>query len=224
MEKKQFVVIGLGRFGESIACTLFQLGHDVLAVDIDDEQVEKIKDAVTLAVTIPNTNEETLKALGLNNFDVGIVAIGKDIQANILSALILKELGVKEVVARAQSPLHGKVLEKIGTDRIIYPERDMGTRVAYNLTSLSVIDYIELSPEYSIEEILVHKEMANRTIREMDIRAKYGINVLAIKKGEHLNISPEADAVLQADDILIVMGPNSGLLAMKKRFIKASSF
>ncbi|MGM0381371.1 MAG: potassium channel family protein [bacterium] len=218
METKQFIVIGLGRFGTSVAENLAELGHEVLALDIDEDQVEKVKDSATQAVTIDNLNEETLESLGAADLDVGIMAIGEDIQANIMGALMLKELDLM-VVARAQNELHGKLLGKIGADRIIYPEHDMGARVAYNLTAVNVLDYIELSPEISVAEVTVSPAMASQTLKDLNLRSQYGVNVLAIKKsGDEINISPRADDSPEEEDTLVLVGPNTGINEMKEKF------
>jgi trk system potassium uptake protein TrkA len=148
----QYVVIGLGRFGTSVAQTLYQMGCEVLAIDTDEEKVQAVANIVTHAVQADATDENAMRALGLRNFDVAIISIG-DIQASILTTLVLKEMGIKRLVAKALSELHGRVLEKIGADKVIYPERDMGMRVAHNLVSGSILDYMELAPGYSIIEV-----------------------------------------------------------------------
>ncbi|ADG06973.1 TrkA family potassium uptake protein [Kyrpidia spormannii] len=213
---KQFVVIGLGRFGSSVAKTLYQTGHEVLAIDGDREVIEDIMDSVTHAVQADATDEQALRALGLRNFDVAVVGIGGDIQASILCTLIVRELGVPFIVAKAQTELHGKVLSRIGADRVVHPERDMGLRVAHNLVSPNILDYIELSPDYSIAEVAAGKGMVGKTLRQLDIRAKYGCNVMAIKRGENINISPLADDRLREQDILVVIGSNEDLRRLEE--------
>ena len=156
-KNKQFAVIGLGRFGVSVARTLFKGGYEVLAIDSNEERVQKISSEVTHVVQADTTDENALKALGIRNFDVVVVAIGEDVQANVLTTLLLKELGVNYIVAKAKNELHGKMLEKIGADRVVYPERDMGQRVAHNLVSTNVLDYIELSPDLSLVEVTTPK-------------------------------------------------------------------
>ena len=161
MSKKQFLIIGLGRFGSSIAKTIYELGHDVLAIDKDEEKVQEISDYVTHAVQMDSTDESILKTLGVTNFDVAVVTIGSNLQDSVMATLILKELGVKYIIAKANNELHAKVLTKIGADKVVLPERDMGTRVAHNLVSSNILDYIELSEEYSILEIEAIKEWFN---------------------------------------------------------------
>jgi len=212
---KQFVILGLGRFGSSLARTLYSLGHDVLAVDENEDIIQDISDSVTHAVQADATDENSLRALGLRNFDVAVVAIGSSIQASILVTLIVKELGVKYVVAKAQSELHAKVLYKIGADRVVFPERDMGVRLAHNLVSSNVLDFIELAPDYSIVEIASLPEWEGKTLKELDMRVKYGINIMAIKRDEEINISPRADEVIQDNDILVVIGSNEDLTRLE---------
>lgn len=214
MKKKQFAVIGMGRFGSSVAKTLYGLGFEVLAIDSNEERIEDMIAFVTHAVTADTTDEDALRSLGIRNFDVVVVAIGQDIQASILTTLILKDMGVKTLIVKAQSELHGKVLQKIGADKVIYPERDMGQRVAHHLISPNIIDYIELSPDYSIVEILAAPGMVGKNLRELDIRAKYRCNVMGLKSDRGMNIAPHAEDKIKEGDILIVVGKNEDL----KRF------
>ncbi|NLZ52972.1 MAG: TrkA family potassium uptake protein [Thermoanaerobacteraceae bacterium] len=203
---RQFLVVGLGRFGSSLAKTLYNLGHDVMGIDSNEEIIQNIADSITHAVQADATDENTLKALGVRNFDVAIVSIGDDIQASILVTIMLKEMGIRYVVAKAQSQLHGKVLYKIGADRVVFPERDMGVRVAHNLVSSNILDYIELSPEYSIVEIVAIPAWFDKSLRQLNMRKKYGLNVMAIKRDDNVMISPHADDVILKDDILVVVG------------------
>ncbi|MCY6958710.1 potassium channel family protein [Clostridium brassicae] len=206
MKKRQFVVIGLGRFGSSIAKTLYSLGNDVLAIDADEDIVQGIADSVTHAVQADTTDENSLRTLGISNFDVAVVTIGSNVQASIMTALLVRELGVDYIVAKAHNELHAKVLKKIGVERVIFPERDMGVRVAHNLVSSNILDYIELSSNYSIAEIAAPKEWYGKTLKDIDMRAEYGINVMAIKKNDEVNIAPLADDVIQPDDIVVAIG------------------
>ncbi|KYO65228.1 potassium channel family protein [Thermovenabulum gondwanense] len=213
---KQFVVIGLGRFGSSVAKTLYKLGYDVLGIDSSEEIVQSMADSITHAVQADATDENTMKALGIRNFDVGIVSIGNDIQSSILVTLILKELGLKYVVAKANNELHGKVLYKIGADRVVFPERDMGIRVAHNLVSSNILDYIELSPDFSIVEIEALPEWYNKTLRNLDMRVKYGLNVMAIKRNDDIIVAPGADDIILEKDILVVVGKNKDIEKIEK--------
>lgn len=212
---KQFVVVGLGRFGSSVARTLAENDYNVLAIDSNEEKVQEIAKEVTHAVEADATDEEALRTLGVRNFDVAVVSIGDNIHANILSTLILKELGVPYVVVKAQNALHGKVLSKVGADRIVYPERDMGVRIAHNLISSNVLDYIEFAPDYSIVEIVSTPNMVGKSLAQLDLRSKFGVNVMAIKRGKDLNITPGANDRFLESDVLIVMGKNDDLDKLK---------
>ncbi|NOU63481.1 TrkA family potassium uptake protein [Paenibacillus sp. LMG 31461] len=216
--RNQFAVIGMGRFGSAVAKTLSQLGFEVLAIDQDEETVQDVSAYVTHAVQADSTDEEAMRALGIRNFDVVVVAIGEDIQASILTTLILKEMGVATTIVKAVNDLHGKVLKKIGADKIVYPERDMGQRVAHHMISSNIIDYIELSADYSIVEMRASKEMIGKSLRELDVRAKYGCNVIAIKHNEQMTIPPSAEAPLKQEDILVIVGKNSSLQNLEVTF------
>ena len=215
MSSKQFVVIGLGRFGSSVARTLYALGNDVLAIDISEAAVQEISDSVTHAVQADGTDENVLKSTGIRNFDVAVIGMGDDVQGSIMSTLLVKELGVKYVVAKAQSEIHAKVLYKIGADRVVFPERDMGTRVAHNLASSNILDYIELSSDYSIAEIAAIPDWIGKSLRELSMRSKYGMNVMAIKRNKDINISPGADDAILKDDVIVVIGGNEELNEIK---------
>ncbi|GFR39336.1 potassium transporter Trk [Insulibacter thermoxylanivorax] len=216
--KKQFAVIGMGRFGSSVATSLYRLGYEVLAIDKAEDRIEDVLNQVTHAVQADSTDEEALRAIGIRNFDVVVVAIGQDIQASILTSLVLKEMGVGMLVVKAQTELHGKVLTKIGADKVIFPERDMGMRVAHHLISPNILDYIELSEDYSIVEIHVTPRMVGKSLRDLDIRAKYGCNVMAIKTQDQMNIAPRAEDVIQKDDVLVVVGSNEDLRKFERSF------
>jgi trk system potassium uptake protein TrkA len=216
--KKQFAVIGMGRFGSSIAQSLSKLGYDVLAVDGDEQRVQEISQYVAHAVQADITDEEALRALGIRNFDVVVVAIGQDIQSSILTTLILKDMGVKTLIVKAQNDLHGKVVKKIGADKVIFPERDMGQRVAHGLISPNILDFIELSDNYSIVEMKATSKIMGKSLRQLDIRAKYGCNVMAIKSDGEMNIAPNADDLILKPDILIVVGRNEDLIEFEKDY------
>lgn len=216
---KQFVIIGIGRFGGAVAETLSELGHEVLVIDTDEEAIQKISDKVTHAVTADATDESVLKSLGVRNFDVAVVAIGSDIQSSILITLMLKELGVRYVVAKAQNELHARVLMKIGADKIVFPEREMGERVAHNLISSSILDFIELSEDHSIIEYAVPESWKGKALRNINMRARYGVTVVAIRNmnNESINISPKADSEIKDGDIMIVIGHNDDLKKLERK-------
>lgn len=209
--ERQFAIIGLGRFGTNMAKALYKMGYEVLAVDKSMQKVQDFSDEVTHVVQADATDENALRALGILNFDVVVVAIGEDVQSNIMATLQLREIGANYIVATARNTLQAKLLEKIGANRVVLPERDMARRVAYNLASTSVMDYIELSPQFSIVEITVPKAFQNKTLAESNIRAKYGINIVAIKRQDNLIISPLPSEELKENDIAVVVGSNDGI-------------
>ncbi|MCS1351556.1 TrkA family potassium uptake protein [Mechercharimyces sp. CAU 1602] len=214
---KQFAVVGLGRFGGSVAKTLHDMGYEVLAIDRDPERVQEYAQIVTHAVEANSTDESALKALGLRNFDVVVVAIGEDIQSSIMTTLLMKESGVSNVVVKARNDLHGKVLYKIGADKVVYPERDMGVRVVHHLISPNILDYIELADDYSIVEIRANEFFAGKTLQELDIRARFGCNVMAIRSGKGFNIAPLADDTIRLGDMLVVIGHNNDLKKLEEK-------
>jgi trk system potassium uptake protein len=211
MTKQSYAVIGLGRFGTSIASKLYDAGQEVMGIDINNELVDDSKISLTHAVVLDSTDEESLKSVGIRNFDYAIVAIGNDMQASILTVMVLKEIGVKQVIAKALNKRHGQLLEKVGADWVIHPERDMGERVAHQLLSPNVLNYIELSKEYNIEEIIIPSSMKEKSLRELDLRAKYNVNAIAILSNENLIISPSPDQIIQNGDKLVVIGPRDDL-------------
>lgn len=215
MVHKQYAVIGLGRFGASVAVTLSKLGHDVLAIDKDETLVHALAEEVTHVVQADAREEENIRALGLRNFDCVVVAIGDDVESNILIALMLKEMGVKQVVAKAQSELHGKVLQRLGVDRIIFPERDMGMRLAYNLQTGNVLDLIELAPDYSLMEITPPGWFIGKSLLEINLRAKHQLSVVVVKKRKGIVAVPGADTVIEEGDALVVVGLNKDLAALQ---------
>jgi trk system potassium uptake protein TrkA len=218
--KYQFAVIGLGRFGSSLSKELIKLGYEVLGIDKSEDAVDEMSDFITHAVVADSTDEEVLKSLGIRNFDCAVVAIGDDIQASILTAIVLKDLGVKTVVAKALSELHGKVLQKLDIDRIIYPERDMGIRVAHQLVSPNLLDYIELSKDYTIAEMSVPKCLDGFTIKDLDPRAKYGCSVVAINKENGVIIAPTATDIVHEKDVMVIIGTNEQIEKFETEVIR----
>ncbi|MGN7388219.1 potassium channel family protein [Sporosarcina sp. SAFN-015] len=215
--KKEFVVIGLGRFGGSIVNELVELDADVMAIDISPDRVEEFAQIATTAVAADTTDESALRSLGIRNFEHVVVAIGENIQASILTTLILKEIGVSRITVKAQNDYHAKVLKKIGADQVVHPERDMGKRIANNLVSNNILDYLELSDEYSIAEIRANEKLAGFTLIDLDIRAKYGVNIVAIKRDAQILVSPQAIEEIQLNDILIVIGSDLDIHKFEKK-------
>lgn len=211
MARNQYAVIGLGRFGTSIARRLHEAGHEVLGIDINEERVENAEPYVTDSAIADASEEKAIKSLGITNFDCVIVAIGDDIQSSILTVMLLKNLGIKKIIAKATSKRHGQVLDTIGVDWIIYPERDMGERVANQLLSPNMLNYIELSKDYNIEEIILPKKMIGKNLRELDIRARFKVSVIAIIRSNDIIVSPSPDELLRDEDILVTLGNRNDL-------------
>ena len=218
--KKEFAVIGLGRFGGSICRELIVQGMEVLAIDHDEDRVNEFASIASHAVIGDTTDESVLKSLGIRNFDHVIVAIGDDIQSSILTTLILKELGVSNITVKAQNDYHEKVLMKIGADHVVHPERDMGRRIAHKIASNNVLDYLELSDEHSIVEIVASDKLDGKSLIDLDIRAKYGINIVAFKRGSEIIVSPQANETIQTNDILIVIGADQDISRFEKKVLE----
>lgn len=226
---KQFAVLGLGRLGASVAMTFAQRGHQVLAIDKEKEPVQQISEFVTKAVQLDATDEKALRAVGIENVDAAVVSTGSDLEASILITLILKEIGVKEIVVKAVSEEHSRVLEKVGATKVVFPERDMGIRIANNLISPQIIEHIGLSEKFSILEIPAPKEFIGRSLRKLDAREKHGINIIAIKKKsydaaeggavdeEEINASPQADDIIEEGNILVIIGSIENIEKLKKK-------
>ena len=203
---KQYLVIGCGRFGSSVAKKMCQLGNEVMVIDKDEDSINNIAELVTHTAIVDVTEERDLKSIGLGNFDVVIVAISSDIRASIMATVMAKEMGVPKVVCKAKDELQAKVLYKIGADKVVFPERDMGIRLAYNLASENILDQINLDPEYSIMEIVTPQNWVGKTIIELNLRAKYDITVLAVKTQSGLKVMPSPNYKMQEKNILIIIG------------------
>lgn len=216
MKKKNrtFGVIGLGRFGYHVARTLAQGGAEVIACDVDEEKVREVSEYVSLAYVLDATDAKALKESGIADVDVAVVSAGENIEASILIVVQLKELGVKEVVAKAVNPLHGKVLEKLGVDRVVYPEKEMAIRVAHSLLAGEFIEEIPIGEKHSIFELKAFDFMLGKTLRELDVRKRFGVSVLAIKRGENLIVNPVGDEKILPGDILVVLGTTEQLSSM----------
>ncbi len=211
---KQFAVIGLGRFGLSVAATLRSQGHEVLAIDNDEENVQsaQTEEWVTQAICLDSTNIHALEELGLQGFDGVILAIGEDLQASILTALNLMELGVKKLIAKASDANHGKILERMNVPQVVFPERDMGKRVAQMVMQSSILESFQLDPRFSVIEMKAPEHVLNRTLAELNLRVKFGISVVAIKHGgTELAIIPGPDHVISENDLLVIIGDNQGI-------------
>lgn len=208
---KQIIVIGCGRFGSSVAKTLTKLGHDVMVIDQNYDIIKDMSEYVAHAVQMDTLDEASFRTIGLRNFDVAVVAIGSNIEASIMATLIAREAGVPIVIAKALTEIHGKLLTKVGADKIIYPERDMGMRVAYGLVTPNILDVIEFSPDYSIIETVALESWEEKSLKDLNLSRQYGMTVIAIKTGEHINIVPSAETVIYHDDVIVILGSNKNL-------------
>jgi trk system potassium uptake protein TrkA len=213
----KFIVIGLGRFGGTVAQTLVGLGNEVLGVDRDERVIARRRAGLTRVVQADATDVEALRAIGVRNFDVAVVAISSEVEASLAATLTLKEQGVPHVVAKAGSDRHCRLLVKVGADRVVFPQRDSGLRIAQYLAEPGYLDHIQLSPESSIVEITASGRMIGRTLRQLDLRAKYGVNVVVLRKsGGPLKVSPRADEMIETGDILVVIGNNESIRGLQK--------
>ena len=217
MKRKQFGVIGLGRFGSAMAMTLTELGHDVIGVDGDESRVQQLADVITHALQIDATDEKALRAAGIQDVDVAVVSIGENIESSLLVVMQLHELGIETIVAKAVTPLHGRILEKLGVSRVIFPEREMAIRIAHGLVMPNVIDYIELSRDFSIVEVPAPEAFVGRTLKQLELRPRLGLTLIAIKRQSDdsgavvTNIAPAADETIRPGDILALLGGNERL-------------
>ena len=209
--KKQYIVSGLGSFGNSVARTLIQNGCEVLVIDRDEEKTRAIADVVTCALSGDVREPEVLSGLGIRNFDGAVVAIGADMESGIVATMLVKELGVRHIIAKAQNDLQGKILRKVGADLVVLPEIEMGVRYAANLAHGNFFDAVELSPDVSMMEISVRRAWEGKSLRELNLRAKYKINVIGIKKEDGFDVNPDADEPLNINDELVAIGRNEVL-------------
>lgn len=216
MPSRQFAVIGLGRFGYHVAQTLSQAGCEVLALDVDGEKVQTVSEFVAYALQCDATDEKALREAGVQNVDVAVVSVGKNLEASILIVMTLRELGLKEIVAKAISPIHGKVLTNLGVKRVVYPEKESAVRVVHSLITPNQLEYLELAPGYSIVEIPAPQPLLGKALSESRIRTLYGVNVIAIKKsnvkGEAaFNLNPAPEDLLARGDIIVLIGKDKDI-------------
>ncbi len=211
MAKKSFLIIGLGRFGTSLATHLAVLGHEVMAVDRNEENVSAIADIVTHSLIADASEERVLQQLGISNFDCIVIAVGDDLRSSILTCVLCKERGAKRVIAKAYDDLHAKLLLKTGADKVVMPERETGIRLAHSLSNDGVLDFIGLSENCSISEINVPAGWVGKNIRDLDVRARYRVSIIAIRKDDEVIVAIDPMYVLESDDILIIIGYNEDL-------------
>lgn len=210
MARKSFAVIGMGRFGQSVVVELINKDVDVLVIDRDPERIARMSQIATHAVTLDTTDVQALKEVGISSIDCVVVAIGKDLQSSILTTLILKDLGVETVIVKVQNADHAKVVEKLGADEIIQPEQQSGKRLASKIVSDNVLDYIDLNESHSFIVVNATTKIIDSTIINLDVRNKFKINVVAIRRGEDV-IIPNADTVIEQEDQLLLIGNNNDL-------------
>jgi len=213
---KSYVVIGLGRFGTTLARQLCALGAQVLAIDVRSDLVQQVAEDVTHAVVGDAQDKEVLRALGVRDMDCAIIAIGDNLAASVLTTMNLKELGVPYIICKAHDETYRRVLEKLGVDKVVIPEQENAQRLARSLNSHNVLDYIELSEEYGILEVPAPKAWIGKTLKELDVRAKLGVNIIAVENDKKTNVSPAADYRIGEKDTLVILGENYALEAVQK--------
>ena len=213
---KTYVVIGLGLFGQALAKQLCTLGAEVLAIDRRDDLVQKVANDVTHAVVGDAQDKDVLRSLGVGHMDCAVIAIGDDLAASVLITMNLKELDVPYIVCKAQNETHSRVLKKLGVDRVVIPEQENAQRLGRTLYSHNVLDYIELSEEYGILEIPAPKVWIGKTLKELNVRAKLGVNIIAFQNNGKINVSPSADYAIRQEDVMVVLGDNYSLEAVQK--------
>ena len=217
MARRTFAVIGLGRFGSAMATTLTELGQEVIGVDGNEERVRAMADIVHQAVQLDATDERALRAAGIPEVDVAVVSIGENIEASVLVVMQVKELGVQTILAKAVTPLHGRILKKLGVSRLIFPEREMAVRLAHSLVVPNLIDYIELSKDFSIVEMPAPADWVDKSLKDLQLRGRFGLTLIAIRRpgatadGEITTVAPPAEELIRAHDILALVGANDRL-------------
>lgn len=209
--KKQYAVFGLGSFGESVAIALQGLGCEVIVVDDDMERIEDIANSVSYAMKADFGDPDVVRSLGTKNLDGVVVAVADNMEASIMATLVCKEIGVPYVISKAKNDLHATVLKKIGADAIIFPEKEMGVRLAKNLMSANFADWIALSPDYSLVETVIPRGWMGKSLQDLDVRRKYGINVVGIKVGEDVEVNPNPEKALEDGMVMILVGANKDL-------------
>lgn len=216
-KNRQVMVVGLGRFGASIARTLSEDGVQVLGIDRRMDLVENLRQELTQAVQADSMDRETLRMLGAGDFDTAFVTIGGDLKASCATTMLLKELGCRQVIAKAADEFHGRMLEKLGADKVLFPERDMGKRIAHNLVSGNLLEYIELSPDFSMVEIQAGAEWNGKALKELNLRQRLGINVVAVRSGGKTDALPTAETVIREGDVMLVVASEGTLDGLNRR-------
>lgn len=216
-EKKQFAIIGLGRFGGSVARTLALLGHDVLGIDSNPDIVQAFSHELTHVISMDAHDEEALRSQGMHNFDAVVVAIGNNVEANLFTTLLLKDLGVTNTIVMANDLMQGRVLKKIGATQVIFPHADMGRRVAHKLCVNNMIDYMELGDELTIIELKVPSLLVGKNLKDSGIRENYGVNVVALKSGNQTFVPPDPNMIIQKGDVVVIVGKNESIKKLEAK-------
>ncbi len=225
MVKQSIAVIGLGRFGSAVARTLVEMGQDVIGIDASESNVQKMAEVLQAVVQLDATDERALRVAGIKDVDVAVISIGENIEASLLVVMLVRELGVKRIIAKAVTSLHGRILQKIGVERVVFPEREMGARLAHSLVVPNVIDYIELSRDFSIIDMPAPGDFVGKSLKELQLRNRFGLMLIAIKRKsaagvETTNVAPAADDVILAGDVLSLLGSNERLAQLDTVFKK----
>ncbi|MDD3921084.1 MAG: TrkA family potassium uptake protein [Eubacteriales bacterium] len=205
MTKKSYLIIGMGRFGSSVALTLSTLGHEVFVVDRNEEHISDVADRVTSAMVADASEERVLRQLGVSNYDAVVVAVGDNILASVLISVQCKEMGASYLVSKAYDDLHAQLLKKMGVDNIVMPERESGARLAHSLTNRNIFDFIQLSGKYAMSQVRVPDTWIGKSLGELNVRARHGISIIAVQRGDSVSVSVGAAFVLQAEDVLILI-------------------
>lgn len=209
--RRQVLVVGLGRFGSAVATTLAELDCEVACIDTDERRIQRLAPVVTQAVQLDATDRDALAQMSVADFDVAVCAIGADVEASILTTANLAELGCDDIVAKALTLPHARILERVGAHRVIFPEHEMGVRLGNALAGTNLIDYMELDPRYAVAEIRCPAEIAGRTLAEANVRGRYGVIVLCVKSGDEVDVIPNADKRLEQSDVIVVAGPTKDI-------------
>ncbi len=212
---KSYVIIGLGRFGERVAQQLCALGNEVLAIDTNAELVQQVSGCVTNAAVADAQDKDVLMALGVKECDCAVVAIGDSLAASVMATMNLQELGVPKIVCKAKDEAHRRVLEKLGADRVVIPEKEVADRLAHSLASANVLEYIELSTDYGIVEVPAPEKWVGHDLRELNVRAKLGVNIIAVRTSHGVKISPPADYVVNQNDVMVLLGGYDALTVIQ---------
>ncbi|WP_019133217.1 potassium channel family protein [Peptoniphilus obesi] len=215
--KKNVIVLGLGRFGTAVAKKLYEKNVEVMAVDINYNKVQKIADNVTSAVQADMTDEEAMEELGISNFDVAVIGTGTNLEASIEASLICKDAGVQTIIAKATSETHARILEKIGVDKITYPELDTGNRLANIISGSNILEMLKFSSEFTLVELKARKKWIGKSLRDLDLRDKYEVNVVAFKRDDQIIFTPGPDEKIQEDDNLLIIAKTENLSELEDK-------